>query len=209
MSSKQQLVLSIIDFLDTSIKDGTVKQDDVESLEVASACFFLVSIDSSPQLFSSVQCIGEAFGVDPTDETQRERLSVKPATLPTIFDVFLKTRAKMDTPAPAASASSSSSAPKAPSAEDKTAAESFKAKGNSHMSAKNYEEAISAYDKAVDLDPTNPVYYSNRAAAHSNMSNHTDAILDAEKAIEVDPSFVKAYHRLGRVLSQLAMVKTL
>ena len=37
MSSKQRLVLSIIDFLNQSVEDGTVKQDDKESLEVASA----------------------------------------------------------------------------------------------------------------------------------------------------------------------------
>jgi small glutamine-rich tetratricopeptide repeat-containing protein alpha len=38
MAEKQQrLVLSIIDFLNASVQDGTVKQDDVESLEVASA----------------------------------------------------------------------------------------------------------------------------------------------------------------------------
>ena len=36
MSDKQRLVLSIIDFLNKSIQDGTVKQDDQESLEVAS-----------------------------------------------------------------------------------------------------------------------------------------------------------------------------
>ena len=36
MSNKQRLVLSIIDFLNQSIEDGTVKQDDKESLEVAS-----------------------------------------------------------------------------------------------------------------------------------------------------------------------------
>ena len=142
----------------------------------------------------SVQCIGEAFEVDPSDEAQRERLSVKPATLPTIFDVFLKTRAKMDTPA---ASSSATHATRAPTEEDKAAAESFKAKGNSYMSAKDYTEAISAYTKAVDLDPTNPVYYSNRAAAHSSMSNHAEAISDAEKAIEADSTFVKAYHRLG------------
>jgi hypothetical protein len=34
---KQKLVLSVLDFLQTSIADGTVKQDDVEGLEVASA----------------------------------------------------------------------------------------------------------------------------------------------------------------------------
>jgi small glutamine-rich tetratricopeptide repeat-containing protein alpha len=35
--SNQRLVLSIIEFLNDSIKDGTVKSDDQESLEVASA----------------------------------------------------------------------------------------------------------------------------------------------------------------------------
>lgn len=39
MSTKQRLVLSIIDFLNQSIQDGTVKQDDQESLEVASTSF--------------------------------------------------------------------------------------------------------------------------------------------------------------------------
>lgn len=40
MSEKQQrLVLSIIEFLNQSVQDGTVKQDDKESLEVASSFF--------------------------------------------------------------------------------------------------------------------------------------------------------------------------
>ncbi len=87
--------------------------------------------------------------------------------------------------------------PKGPTAEDKAAAETFKAKGNTLMSGKKYDDAITAYTKAIDLDPINAVYYSNRAAAHSSQGGHNEAILDAEKAIEVDPSFIKAYHRLG------------
>ena len=44
MAEKQQrLVYSIIEFLNQSIQDGTVKADDQESLEVASA--FVVCID--------------------------------------------------------------------------------------------------------------------------------------------------------------------
>lgn len=34
---KQQLVLAFVDFLNESIQDGTVKDDDKEGLEIASA----------------------------------------------------------------------------------------------------------------------------------------------------------------------------
>lgn len=168
---KQQLVLSIIDFLNQSIDDGTVKQDDREGLEVA------------------IQCIGEAFGVDPSDDKQRERLNIKPAKLQTIFDVFLKTRDKV--------VSSPASTPSAPSADAKAKAEKLKQTGNTHMTVKKYDEAIDAYTKAIALDSANPVYYSNRAAAYASKGDHASAILDSEKAIEVDPKFVKAYSRLG------------
>jgi small glutamine-rich tetratricopeptide repeat-containing protein alpha len=181
MSEKQQkLVLSIIDFLKQSIENGTVKQDDQESLEVA------------------IQCIGEAFGVDPSDEAQVQRLTVKPATLQTIFDVFLKTRDRVGTGnAGAASSTSAPSGPKQISAEDKAAAEKLKVEGNSQMSAKKYDDAIASYTRAVELDPTNAVFYSNRAAAHISKQDYNSAIADAEKAIEVDSKFVRAYSRLG------------
>lgn len=154
-----------------------------------------------------VQCIGEAFGVDPSNDTQRDLLSVKPATLTSIFDVFLKTRDKLNAPASGPSTSATpASQPQAPSDADKTAAEALKAKGNSLMSSKQYDEAIESYTKAIALDPTNAVYYSNRAAAYSSKNDHANAILDAEKAIEVDPGFVRAYHRLGSVYRYYSII---
>ncbi|KAG8895296.1 hypothetical protein FRC00_007633 [Tulasnella sp. 408] len=178
---KQKLVLSILDFLSQSISDGTVKSDDHEGLEVA------------------IQCIGEAFGVDPNDSQQRERLSIAPATLPNIFDVYLKTKERVgSTAAPAASASASAStSANTPSAADKAAADKLKQAGNSHMTAKDYAAAIESYTKAIALDATNPVYFSNRAAAHSSAEDHYSAIEDARKALELDPNFTKAYSRMG------------
>ncbi|KAH0838555.1 putative stress-induced protein STI1 [Lanmaoa asiatica] len=177
---KQQLVLSFVDFLNESIQDGTVKDDDKEGLEIA------------------IQCIGEAFGVDPSNDTQRKQLSIKPAKLQTIFEVFLKTRDKVGSP-PSASPSppSTSAPPKTPSAEDKKKAEKHKQTGNTQMSAKKHDLAIESYSKAVALDPTNAVYYSNRAAAYASKGDHPSAVEDAKRAIEADPSFVKAYSRLG------------
>jgi len=176
-----KLVLAILDFLTTSIRDGIIKEDDKEGLEVA------------------IQCIGEAFGVDPNDQAQRQRLSIKPATLSSLFDVFAKTQSKMSASG-ASATSSTASAPKSakPSeADQKKAAEEYKKEGNAFMSSKSYDAAIEAYTKAVKLDPSNPVYYSNRAAAYSSKEDHDNAVIDAKKAIEVDPSFAKAYSRLG------------
>ena len=143
-----------------------------------------------------VQCIGEAFGVDPTDQGQVDRLSVKPATLQSIFDVFLKTKDKISSTGQVAP-STSSAAPVSPSAEDKNAADKYKQKGNAFMTSKQYDKAIEAYTEATKLDPSNPVYYSNRAAAHSSKGDHLTAAIDAEKVIEIDPKFTKGYSRLG------------
>ena len=69
------------------------------------------------------------------------------------------------------------------------------------MSRKEFVSAIESYDKAIELDGTNPVYYSNRAAAHSSKGDHHAAVLDATKALECDPKFIKAYSRLGYAAS--------
>jgi hypothetical protein len=77
------------------------------------------------------------------------------------------------------------------------------------MSGKSYDQAIESYTRAIALDASNPVYYSNRAAAYASKGDHSSAVLDAEQAIEVDPSFVKAYSRLGRVLFSDLLVNPL
>ncbi|KAL9933552.1 hypothetical protein V8E36_007728 [Tilletia maclaganii] len=104
----------------------------------------------------------------------------------------------------AAAAGPSSSASSAPtpsvSAADKAKAETLKAEGNKAMTAKDYGGAIAAYNEAIALDPTNPVYFSNRAAAFSQVQQHDKAIEDASKAKELDPGFARAYSRLGHAL---------
>ncbi|KAJ1310801.1 hypothetical protein OPQ81_009321 [Rhizoctonia solani] len=175
---KQKLVLSIIEFLETSITDGSIKSDDKEGIEVA------------------IQCIGEAFGVDPSNKEQTEKLSIKPANLQSLFDVYLKTKDKVGTQA-ASTSSTPVAPPSGPSAADKEKAEKHKQSGNNFMANKEYQRAIDAYTEAIAIDPNNPVYYSNRAAAWSSMGDHAVAADDAEMAIAVDPKFVKAYSRLG------------
>ena len=124
-------------------------------------------------------------------------MSIKPATLSSLFDVYLKSRERVTSQASSSKSTPPPATPKGPTKDDKAEAEKLKAKGNQFMSSKQYDAAISAYDEAIARDPTNAVYYSNRAAAYSSKGSHQDAVENAEKAIELDPSFSKAYHRLG------------
>jgi small glutamine-rich tetratricopeptide repeat-containing protein alpha len=154
-----------------------------------------------------VQCIGEAFGVNPADEAQRARLTVSPANLESIFDVYLKTRDKVNSGAATSPTSAHAGHPAhaihstrpthGPTAEDKANAEKYKLQGNNLMTQKSFTAAVDAYTSAIKLDPGNPVYYSNRAAAYSSLDDQDKAIDDANKALAIDPAFVKAYSRLG------------
>jgi len=153
-----------------------------------------------------VQCLSEAFGVDPDSDSDKTQYSLAPANLLQIVDVFAKTKAKSSTsqsaPAPAAATSSSSSASSSkPAASgagagDKAQADEFKAKGNALMGQKMYDSAIENYTKAIELNP-DPVYYSNRAAAWGGLGQHEKAVEDAESSISIDPNFAKGYSRLG------------
>lgn len=47
--------------------------------------------------------------------------------------------------------------------QDKQKADEFKGKGNAFIQTGKNSEAVMSYTQAIDLDPTNAVYYSNRA----------------------------------------------
>ncbi|EKD13221.1 uncharacterized protein L3040_003024 [Drepanopeziza brunnea f. sp. 'multigermtubi'] len=174
-TTKQRLALSIIDFLNTSLTDGTLTDEDRESVEVAQSC------------------IAESFKVDPTDATPKDS-----QTLLQIYSVYEKLKSKA--PAAAAAATSTASpaaASKEPTEAQKKEAESLKSQGNAAMAKKDYHKAIELYGKALALIPGNPIFLSNRAAAYSASKDHESARADAEAAVAADPKYTKAWSRLG------------
>jgi stress-induced-phosphoprotein 1 len=76
----------------------------------------------------------------------------------------------------------------------------FKAKGNEFFKAKDYPQAIEWYTKAVNADPANRVYYSNRAAAYTAQKSWDLAKADGELCIRCDPDWNKGYFRLATAL---------
>src|SRR5690606_24351167 len=86
-------------------------------------------------------------------------------------------------------------------------AEKLKALGNEKLSSGKTEEAIEFYNRAIELNPNNAVYYANRAAAWTRLGKHQEAIRDCQKSINTDPKYAKAYSRLGLSLFNLGKYK--
>ncbi|KAJ6103060.1 Small glutamine-rich tetratricopeptide repeat-containing protein 2 [Penicillium sp. IBT 16267x] len=174
--SNKRLALAIIDFLGSSLKDGTLTADDAESIEIAQSC------------------IADTFKVDPTDEAAVKD-AVGGQSLANIYSVYEKLRNK-STPQASSSNTQESQDDKpkgAPTAES----DKLKSEGNALMSRKDYPGAIEQYSKALEIAPGNPIYLSNRAAAYSASNQHEKAVEDAELAVAVDPKYSKAWSRLG------------
>ena len=60
----------------------------------------------------------------------------------------------------------------------------FKQKGNEFFKKAQYEEAIIWYSKAIEKEPSNHAYYSNRSAAKTGMKDYKGAIEDANLCIK-------------------------
>lgn len=87
--------------------------------------------------------------------------------------------------------------------ESKEEAEELKNEGNKLMKEEKYNEALTAYGRAIALDATNPIYYCNRAAAFSRIGDYQKAVDDCNQAIRYDPNYGKAYGRLGLAYSKM------
>lgn len=192
LDSKKRLALAIIDFLNTSLKDGTLQAEDAESMEVATSC------------------IADAFHVDPANKSQMSD-AVGSQSLLSIYGVYEKLKGK-STASTSGVSSASEARPSTPTAnqgQPRTASapstagsttpesEALKSQGNAAMAQKDYAKAIDLYTKAVAISPANPIYLSNRAAAYSAEHRHSEAVTDAELAVAADPKYTKAWSRLG------------
>ncbi|CAI7610227.1 unnamed protein product [Penicillium glandicola] len=169
--SKKRLALAVIDFLGSSLKDGTLTADDAESIEIAQSC------------------IADTFKVDPTDEAAVKD-AVGGQSLVGIYSVYEKLRNK-STPQSTAGEEKPKAGVPTPESDQ------LKSAGNALMAKKDYAGAIEQYTKALEIAPANPIYLSNRAAAFSASSQHEKAAADAELAAAADPTYSKAWSRLG------------
>jgi tetratricopeptide (TPR) repeat protein len=73
-----------------------------------------------------------------------------------------------------------------------------KERGNQHVKAQRWTDAIECYTKAIQCCPSETIFYSNRALCHLKTGNPKAAMEDCTSAINIDPKNVKAYFRRGQ-----------
>lgn len=73
------------------------------------------------------------------------------------------------------------------------------------LSEKDYENAIKYYTEALELNPSNAIYYSNRSLAYLRTECYGYALADATRALEIDKNYIKGYYR--RATSNMALGK--
>ncbi|EPY52792.1 SGT2 family TPR repeat protein [Schizosaccharomyces cryophilus OY26] len=137
-----------------------------------------VSDEEKESLEVAAQCIKDSFKVEPNEIT--------PGSGKRLVDAY--EAYEQQHPVEASSTASNNT----------DEAEKLKAQGNEAIAKKEYQSAVDLYTKAIELDPTSPVYYSNRAAAYSQLGQYESAVEDALTSLSIDPKHSRAYGRLGR-----------
>ncbi len=66
-----------------------------------------------------------------------------------------------------------------------------------NFEAKQSEQAIEEYSKAIELDPKRSEAFHNRGLAYGNLGNYQRAIEDFGTAIEISPEWAEAYYDRG------------
>ena len=82
-------------------------------------------------------------------------------------------------------------------------AEIYKAQGNAALQARQFEDAVDLYSKAIALDPSNHIFFSNRAAAFASLERWREALDDSYEVVTLKPDWVKGWVRRGGAFTGL------
>lgn len=71
-------------------------------------------------------------------------------------------------------------------------------RGSFYLTKGEYDQAISEFNKALEINPKDSGAYKNRGAAYMNKRQYDQAISDYTKALEINPKDAEAYNIRGR-----------
>jgi len=79
-------------------------------------------------------------------------------------------------------------------------------RGRAAYDAKEYSDALDAFDKVIQQRPDWPEAYRHRGLSYSHSGQYQRAVADYQKAIELDPNFASAYNDLGSAYMELGQL---
>lgn len=93
--------------------------------------------------------------------------------------------------------------PSKESAVNETLSQKAKEAGNDYLRAKDYDQALESYTRALNLNPKNTAAYFNRALVYLKQFKYRKAAEDCDKAILLQPDYTKVYHRRALAYMEL------
>lgn len=84
-----------------------------------------------------------------------------------------------------------------------TEAEGHNQRGIEFYDREDYPQAIEQLLRAVELDPTNPLYHGNLAVAYHDFNLPEQAMTHYQRALELDPSDITCHLNLGQLYASL------
>ncbi|XP_034405472.1 E3 ubiquitin-protein ligase TTC3 [Cyclopterus lumpus] len=85
--------------------------------------------------------------------------------------------------------------------------EEMKKKGNDNFKAKQYEDAVKFYSKAIIYYPDNHIVYGNRALCYIRCEQYLKAVVDGKCATLIKPLWAKGHYRYCEALFSLGEVQ--
>ena len=87
--------------------------------------------------------------------------------------------------------------------EKREEAAQHKARGNALFAERNYAAALCEYSRAIECDPFNAVFFSNRAACYYSLKNYELCVQDCQRCVELAPDFGKAHARMANAYKMM------
>lgn len=80
----------------------------------------------------------------------------------------------------------------------------YNALGRAYSNLNRYDDAIAAYQQAIEIDPAYSYAYNGLGVVYSHLDRHDEAIAAYQQAIKIDPAYSNAHTGLGSVYRALS-----
>lgn len=71
----------------------------------------------------------------------------------------------------------------------------------------NFQKAVNALNKAIEQEPNNPIYYSDRGVCYFHLDMKKQSLSDMNKSVELDPEYSYRYASRAYIKDSMGDVK--